>query len=174
MQEGDIAEFYLKLDNDVLINFPFLHVDHPLHRYYELVKENTNRRLIDDYPNSIPLALRGLFGHVRQLEKEKVSSNEAKANMLREKQKISMRDAKDMKAKLSEREKRKKKQTEDQSYSSLFMKYMESDDETEAKNVQQEKPISNQDLLVMHTRSCRKEKKTPPRNIPTFLCCPFL
>ncbi|CAG9477860.1 conserved Plasmodium protein, unknown function [Plasmodium vivax] len=147
--EGDIAEFYLKLDNDVLINFPFLHVDHPLHRYYELVKENTNRRLIDDYPNSIPLALRGLFGHVRQLEKEKVSSNEAKANMLREKQKISMRDAKDMKAKLSEREKRKKKQTEDQSYSSLFMKYMESDDETEAKNVQQEKPISNQDLLEM-------------------------
>ncbi|GAB67316.1 hypothetical protein PCYB_113360 [Plasmodium cynomolgi strain B] len=147
--EGDIAEFYLKLNNDVLINFPFLHVDHPLHRYYELVKENTKRRLIDDYPDSIPMALRGLFGHMRQLEKDKVTSNEAKANMLREKQKIRMKDANDMKVKLSEREKRKKKQTEDQSYSSLFMKYMESDDETGAKNIEQEKPLGNEDLLEM-------------------------
>ncbi|KJP88150.1 hypothetical protein AK88_02267 [Plasmodium fragile] len=147
--DGDIAEFYLKLNNDVLINFPFLHVDHPLHRYYELVKENTNRRLIDDYPNSIPMALRDLFAHMRHVEKDKVTSNEVKDNMLREKQKISMKDANDNKVKLAEREKRKKKQTEDQSYSSLFMKYMESDEETEAKNIEQEKPIGNEDLLEM-------------------------
>ncbi|ANQ09360.1 Uncharacterized protein PCOAH_00034400 [Plasmodium coatneyi] len=122
--EGDIAEFYLKLNNDVLIKFPFLHVDHPLHRYYELVKENTNRRLIDDHPNSIPMALRGLFTHMRQLEKDKVTSNEVKDNMLREKQKISIKDANDM-------------------------KYMESDDETEEKNIVQEKPIGDEDLLQM-------------------------
>ncbi|EUD68555.1 hypothetical protein C922_00954 [Plasmodium inui San Antonio 1] len=145
--EGDIAEFYLKLNNDILINFPFLHVDHPLHRYYELVKKNTKRRLIDDYPDSIPMALRGLFGHVRQLEKDKVTSNEVKDNMLREKQKISINDANEMKLRLSEREKRKRKQTEDQSYSSLFMKYMESDDETEVENIGQEKPLGDQDLL---------------------------
>ncbi|CAA9989088.1 conserved Plasmodium protein, unknown function [Plasmodium knowlesi strain H] len=147
--EGDIAEFYLKLNNDVLINFPFLHVDHPLHGYYELVKENTKRRLIDDHPNSIPTVLHRLFRHVRKLEKDKVTSNEVKDNMLREKQKINIKDANDMKAKLSEREKRKKKEREDQSYSSLFMKYMESDDETDVKEIEKEKPIGTEDLLEM-------------------------
>ncbi|GAW81788.1 hypothetical protein, conserved [Plasmodium gonderi] len=127
--EGDIVEFYLKLNNDILIEFPFLHVDHPLHAYYQLVKENTRNRITDKYENLIPAPLRGLFEYVRQMENAKVTNNEIKAKLLREKQQISMKDANEKKIKQLEMEKQKKKQTEDQSYSTLFMQYMESDED---------------------------------------------
>ncbi|CDO63426.1 conserved Plasmodium protein, unknown function [Plasmodium reichenowi] len=120
--EGDIAEFYLKLDNDVLIKFPFLHVDHPLHRYYEFVKLNAKKRLITKYPKIIPSPLKDLFQYVTDLENTKDINNEIKSKKLKEKQIEHVKNKKGNKQILM-------KQKDNQSYSSLFMRYMQSDDE---------------------------------------------
>ncbi|SCM22506.1 conserved Plasmodium protein, unknown function [Plasmodium chabaudi adami] len=120
--ESDIVEFYLKLDNDLLIKFPFLHVDHPLHEYYEYIKTNTKKRIVDVCPNAISEPLRDLLLYVQKLEKEKMIKHETKTKMLEEKQANALKEAKD--------KTRKTKQKGDQSYSSLFLKYMESDEES--------------------------------------------
>lgn len=122
LQESDIVEFYLKLDNDLLIKFPFLHVDHPLHEYYEYIKTNTKKRIVDVCPNAISEPLRDLLLYVQKLEKEKMIKHETKTKMLEEKQANALKEAKD--------KTRKTKQKGDQSYSSLFLKYMESDEES--------------------------------------------
>ncbi|ETW19575.1 hypothetical protein PFAG_01473 [Plasmodium falciparum Santa Lucia] len=141
MYEGDIAEFYLKLDNDVLIKFPFLHVDHPLHRYYEFVKLNTKKRLITKYPKIIPSPLKDLFQYVTDLENTKVINNEIKSKKLKEKQIEHVKNKKGNKQILM-------KQKENQSYSSLFMRYMQSDDEKSNSTVENDKNEEhNEDTL---------------------------
>ncbi|CRH00896.1 conserved Plasmodium protein, unknown function [Plasmodium relictum] len=118
--ESDIVEFYLKLDNDLLIKFPFLHVDHPLHEYYEFIKLNTTKRIIKTYPNFIPSPLKSLFEFVVELENKKVTKNEATTKILKEKQLNNLKE-----------KKKRKNEEKDQSYSTLFMKYMESDQESD-------------------------------------------
>ncbi|KEG02647.1 conserved Plasmodium protein, unknown function [Plasmodium vinckei vinckei] len=120
--ESDIVEFYLKLDNDLLIKFPFLHVDHPLHEYYEYIKTNTKKRIVNVCPDVISEPLKDLLLYVQKLEKEKIVKNETKTKLLEEKQANALKEAKDKTQKL--------KQKGDQSYSSLFLKYMESDEES--------------------------------------------
>ncbi|CRG93818.1 conserved Plasmodium protein, unknown function [Plasmodium gallinaceum] len=125
--ESDIVEFYLKLDNDLLIKFPFLHVDHPLHEYYQFIKLNTTKRIIKKYPNFIPRSLKNLFEFVVELENKKVTKNETTTKILKEKQMKNLKE-----------KKKKKDEEKDQSYSTLFMKYMESDEESD-KTIKEEK-----------------------------------
>ncbi|KAI4837261.1 SURP domain-containing protein [Plasmodium brasilianum] len=134
--ESDIAEFYLKLDNELLIKFPFLLVDHPLHEYYQFVKLNAKERIIEKYPYFIPKPLRELFEYVHKLEITKIAKNETKTKMLKEKQKINIKDGNEKTKK--QKEKQKEKEKEDQSYSTLFMKYMQSDEESDEKKRDEE------------------------------------
>ncbi|KAF8821921.1 hypothetical protein IE077_000148 [Cardiosporidium cionae] len=55
-REGDRVEFRLKLDDDLISQFPFLHVDHPLHPYYAYLKR-TGKMLYTLCPQRLPAAL---------------------------------------------------------------------------------------------------------------------
>ncbi|SOV74780.1 conserved Plasmodium protein, unknown function [Plasmodium sp. gorilla clade G3] len=172
--EGDIAEFYLKLDNDVLIKFPFLHVDHPLHRYYEFVKLNTNKRLITKYPKIIPSPLKGLFQYVTDLENTKVINNEIKSKKLKEKQ-IDIAKNKKANKQISI------KQKENQSYSSLFMRYMQSDDENSNSTEENDKneehnedTLSNESMMEIDNivkKLKDKKDKSPIETARFYLQC---
>ncbi|SBS85249.1 conserved Plasmodium protein, unknown function [Plasmodium ovale curtisi] len=169
--ESDIVEFYLKLDNKLLMKFPFLHVDHPLHDYYQYVKLNTKKRMIDSYPNFVPAPLKELLQHVRKLEKEKISKNEIKTKMLKEKQIITLKDEKGKTKKQREREK------EEESYANLFMKYMQSDEETDDKeevksaSTQQIRPEDRQEMDDVIEKISKGEIGSTPRFVQILIQC---
>ncbi|SOV21746.1 conserved Plasmodium protein, unknown function [Plasmodium sp. DRC-Itaito] len=172
--EGDIAEFYLKLNNDVLIKFPFLHVDHPLHNYYEFVKSNTNKRLIKKYPKIIPSPLKDLFQYVTDLENAKVVNNQIKSKKLKEKQMDNVKNKK-------EKKQISMKQKENQSYSSLFMRYMQSDDENSNASVENDKneqndedTLSNENMMEIDNiikKLKDKKDKSPIQTARFYLQC---
>lgn len=131
-------------------------IDHPLHRYYEFVKLNTKKRLITKYPKIIPSPLKDLFQYVTDLENTKVINNEIKSKKLKEKQIEHVKNKKGNKQILM-------KQKENQSYSSLFMRYMQSDDEKSNSTVENDKneehnedTLSNESMMV---RLLSKKKK---------------
>ncbi|SCP05029.1 conserved Plasmodium protein, unknown function [Plasmodium ovale] len=169
--ESDIVEFYLKLDNKLLMKFPFLHVDHPLYDYYQYVKLNTKKRMIDSYPNFVPAPLKELLQHVRKLEKEKISKNEIKTKMLKEKQIITLKDEKGKTKKQREREK------EEESYANLFMKYMQSDEETDDKeevksaSTQQIRPEDRQEMDDVIEKISKGEIGSTPRFVQILIQC---
>ncbi|VWU50494.1 conserved protein, unknown function, partial [Hepatocystis sp. ex Piliocolobus tephrosceles] len=147
--EGDVVEFYSKLDNDLLMQFPFLHVDHPLHEYYEYVKVNTKKRMINVCPNLIPTPLKKLLQYVYNLEQEKNFKNEIKTNILKEKQLTNLNATKEKTRKQKQKEKDKENE-KNQSYLSLFMKHMQSDEENDEENDEASDEVKeqNNDMLI--------------------------
>ncbi|KNC37675.1 hypothetical protein PFLG_02641, partial [Plasmodium falciparum RAJ116] len=102
---------------------------------------NTKKRLITKYPKIIPSPLKDLFQYVTDLENTKVINNEIKSKKLKEKQIEHVKNKKGNKQILM-------KQKENQSYSSLFMRYMQSDDEKSNSTVENDKNEEhNEDTL---------------------------
>lgn len=148
--EGDIAEFHLKLNNELLLRFPFLHVEHPLHEFYEFLKKHPENRMVRKFPNVIPPPLKDLFMQLWELENKKISSDQISTYMLKEKQILQMKEKQEAKSK-------------DQSYSSLFKKYLESDEESE-KSVSYQKNESIENDLEEVNKCVKRIVKLPNRN----------